>query len=240
MASVRPSSPVVAVISLVLLALGVTGCTGGSADEATDEGPTPAEVLADAKDTLDSTPGLRLSLTTDDLPQGVAGILGAEGVGTRAPAFEGDLTVSLSGQSVTVPVVAVDDVVYAQMPFTTGFSKVDPKAYGAPDPAQLLAPDSGFPALLTATDDLAAGDSVRGGSDNTEVLTEYTGTVSGQDMKSVIPSASGDRFDVAWQVTDDGELRQATLTGEFYPSTPSMTYTVDFTDYGTEQEITKP
>jgi lipoprotein LprG len=85
-----------------------------------------------------------------------------------------------------------------------------------------------------------AGDSVRGGSDNSEVLTEYTGTVSGQDMTSIIPSAAGDRFDVAWQVTDDGELRQATLTGEFYPSTPSMTYTVDFTDYGTEQEITKP
>lgn len=227
-------------VVVLMTALLVSGCTGGPADGSGEDAPSPEEVLAEAQETLNSTSGLRLNLATDSLPDGVAGILSAEGVSTAAPAFEGDLTVSLSGQSVTVPVVAVDGVVYAQLPFTKGFSEVDPREYGAPDPTQLLDPGSGFPALLTATEDLEAGDSVRGGSDNTEVLTEYTGTVTGDRMKAVIPSASGESFDVSWQVTEDGELRQAVLTGEFYPSSPPMTYTVDFSDYGTEQEITAP
>ncbi len=56
-------------------------------------------------------------------------------------------------------------------------------------------------------------------------------------MESVIPSSAGDSFDVEWQITDDGELRKATLTGVFYPQTEPMTYTVDFADYGTEKDI---
>jgi lipoprotein LprG len=59
-------------------------------------------------------------------------------------------------------------------------------------------------------------------------------------MKQVIPSASGDSFDVVYQVTDDGELRRADLTGVFYPDSAPMTYTVDFTDYGSTPTITAP
>ena len=39
---------------------------------------------------------------------------------------------------------------------------------------------------------------------------------------------------------DDGELREATFTGAFYPDSEDMTYTVTFEDYGTEKEITAP
>lgn len=130
-------------------------------------------------------------------------------------------------------------MVWAQLPFTQGFDKVDPAAYGAPDPARLLDPRTGFPALLTATRAPEKGESVRGGADNSEVLTEYTGAVPGDAVAQVIPSASG-TFDALWQVTDAGELRHAELTGVFYPGTEPMTYTVDFSEYGTEQEIAKP
>ena len=41
-------------------------------------------------------------------------------------------------------------------------------------------------------------------------------------------------------VRRDGELREATLTGVFYPRAEPMTYTVDFADYGTEKDITAP
>ncbi len=83
------------------------------------------------------------------------------------------------------------------------------------------------------------GDTVRGGEDNKEVLTEFTGTVPGDVVKNVIPSASGE-FDATYTVTSDGELREAVLTGVFYPDTEPMTYTLGFDDYGTEKEITAP
>ena len=41
---------------------------------------------------------------------------------------------------------------------------------------------------------------MRGGEDNKEVLTEYTGTVPGSAVANVIPSADGD-FDVTYSIT---------------------------------------
>ncbi|MDF1603178.1 LppX_LprAFG lipoprotein [Nocardioides sp. YIM 152315] len=219
-----------------LLALSLSACGGDDGGEADR---SPEEALAAAKQTLDDTSGVALTLSTDDLPDGVTGVEKAEGVGTHAPAFDGTITVVLSGQAFEVPVVAVDGKVHVQLPLTTGWQDIDPAEYGAPDPAQLMSPDAGFSSLLDATEDLEAGESVRGGEDNKEVLTEYTGTVSADVVKNVIPTATGD-FDATYTITDDGELRSADLTGVFYEDADSMTYTVTFDDYGTEQDITAP
>ncbi|GGO69344.1 LppX_LprAFG lipoprotein [Nocardioides deserti] len=227
-------------LGLVLTAALVAGCSGGDDDSTpVGEEQTPAEVMELAKTTFDETSGLSITLTTDDLPEGVTGIVDASGVGTHAPAFEGSITVVLLGQQVEVPVVAVDDKVYAQVPFTDGWQDIDPTEYGAPDPAGLMSPDAGFSALLPATTDLEEGESVRGGANNDEVLTEYTGTVPDTAVKNVIPSASGD-FDATYTITAEGELRSAVLTGIFYADSPEMTYTIGFDDYGTEQDITAP
>lgn len=234
MTSVPPSRVTSTVAGAVLL-LSLTACSDSDGGSDTP----PEDVLAAARTTLDETSGVHLTLETDDLPDGVTGVEAAEGIGTHAPAFEGTITVNLLGQSVEVPVIAVGDTVYAQLPFTTGYQDVDPTEYGAPDPAALITPDQGFSAVLGATEDLEEGESVRGGEDNKEVLTEYTGTVSGDAMTNVIPTASGD-FDVAYTITDDDELRSATFTGVFYPDSESMTYTVTFDDYGTEKDITAP
>ena len=220
-----------------LLALAVlAGCSdeGGGRENA-----APEDVLAAAKTTLDETSGVSVSLATSDLPDGVTGILAAEGVGTHAPAFEGTLTVPLAGNEFEVPVIAVDDTVYAQIPLTPGWSDVDPTEYGAPDPADLMSTEAGFSSLLTATEGVEEGESVRGGENNEEVLTEYTGTVPGGTVANVIPSAEGD-FDATYTISDEGELREAVLTGVFYPGTPSMTYTIGFSGYGSEPEISAP
>ena len=232
MTSLRTTALAVAAAALLL-----TGCSGD--DDTASSDSSPEQVLELAKETLDETSGVSISLTTDDLPTGVTGITAAEGTGTRAPAFEGSITVVLSGTEFKVPIVAVDDKVYAQIPLTPGWSDVDPGEYGAPDPAQLMSPEAGFSSLLPATDDLEEGDTVRGGPNNQEVLTEYTGTVPGDVVSNVIPGASGG-FDATYTINEDGELREAVLTGVFYPGTESMTYTLGFEDYGTEQDITAP
>lgn len=221
-----------------VLALSVAAC-GGSDDNGGGGDRTPEEALAAAKQTLDDTSGVELTLSTNDLPEGVTGVEKAAGVGTHAPAFEGKITVVLSGQAFEVPVVAVDEKVYVQLPLTTGWQDIDPAEYGAPDPARLMSPDAGFSSLLDATTDLEAGESVRGGEDNKEILTEYTGTVSGDVVENIIPTATGD-FDATYTITDDGELRSADLTGVFYEDSDPMTYTVTFDGYGTEKDITAP
>jgi LppX/LprAFG-like lipoprotein len=242
LARARTSGRLTVTVAALVLALPVlstlAACSGGES-KAQEEGRTPEDVLTEAATKLTETSGVDLTLSTVKLPDGVSGIAKAAGTITNAPAFDGSITVVFAGQTVDVPVIAVDDVVYAQLPFTPGWNKVNPKEYGAPDPSNLVGQD-GFAGLLEQTESPEAGESVRGGADNTEILTTYSGTVPGTAMKAIIPSSSGDSFDVEWQVADDGELRKATLTGVFYPRAEPMTYTVEFADYGTEKDITAP
>jgi len=231
------SKPALCASVAVVAALLLAGCSGD--EKSVSEGKTPDEVMELAATTLDETSGVSVTVDSEGLPDGMTVLKAADGVGTHAPAFDGTISVVLAGTDFNVPIVAVDDKVWAQIPLTPGWSDVDPADYGAPDPAQLMSPDTGFSSLLTATTDVEEGDTVRGGEDNKEVLTEFTGTVPGDVVKNVIPSASGE-FDATYTVTSDGELREAVLTGVFYPDTEPMTYTLGFDDYGTEKEITAP
>jgi lipoprotein LprG len=232
----------------VLGLVGLTACSdddggvsGNKTADADDDGEVSGqEALALAKKTFDETSGVSLTLETDDLPDGVDGLVSAEGVATHAPAFEGTATVSLSGSPFNIdPLVAVDGKVYAAIPGIPITQEIDPEEYGAPDPAALMDADNGFSSILTATDGVKQGDSVRGGDDNTEILTEYTGTVPGDVVENIIPSAEGD-FDVTYTVAENGELREAKLTGVFYPDADEMSYTVGIDDYGTKKDISKP
>ena len=222
----------------VALALALTACSSDDSGPQAEE-KSPEDVVAAAADTLTSTSGVQLTLSTDDLPEGIDALQKAEGVATDAPAFEGNLTVVLTGQAFGVPVIAVDDIVYVQIPLTPGWTDVDPAEYGAPDPAGFLSPDDGFAAILEAATGLEKGDSIRGGVDNNEILTTYSGSVAGEVVDRVIPGASGD-FDLTAQITDDDELREMSLTGVFYASSPANTYTVGFDDYGTTRDIQAP
>jgi lipoprotein LprG len=230
--SVRRWSWLVVVLGV---ALGATACGSKSASDIGD----PATVIKTAQQKLEDTPGVTLTLTTDDLPDGVQGVQGASGTVTDAPAFDGTLTAVISAGSFPVPIKAVDGKVYAKIPLTFGWSEVNPGDYGAPDPAQLISADQGIPAILAATTDVKKGDDVRGGKDNKEVLTTYTGTVPASAAAHLIPGASGS-FDATYGITPDCELRTASLTGAFYSGKPDMTYTMTVDDYGTSKDITAP
>jgi lipoprotein LprG len=219
---------------LALAGVLLSACGGG---DATDQ-RTPAERLAAAKTRLDETPGVRIDLATDILPQGVSGLISAQGVGTHAPAFQGGITVAYSGITADVDVVAVDEVVHAKLPFTTDFVPVDPSDYGAPDPAALMSTDGGLSSLLTAAQDVEAGDRVRDGE---AVLSSYTATVPGKAVAAVIPSASETAdFDATFSLTDSDQLTSVRLSGPFYPKAGDVTYTVKFSQYGVTKDIKAP
>ena len=219
---------------------GLSACTdddkGGSGD-----GADARKALEAAKRVLDDTSGVTIELSTKDLPSGVTGITAAEGTGVHPSAFEGTFKLSVSGLPADADVIAVDGKTYAKNALLLpDWAEIDPADYGAPDPAKLMDPDGGFSGLLSAAEDVKVGDSVRGGKDNKEVLTEYTGTISSDAVAALIPAAEGD-FSFTYTISDDDELREAVIKGAFYGKDEGdVTYTLSLDDYGTEKEITAP
>jgi lipoprotein LprG len=218
----------------VPLALLATACSGddGGGEEA------PEDVLAAAKATLDETSGVELELSTEALPKKVDGLVKATGVGTHAPAFEGDIDLVVNQLSLQVPVVAVDGTVYAKLPFTTKYAEVDPGDYGAPDPAQLMDTSTGISSWLTEATEIEEGDQVREGE---RVLTSYSGTLPGDVVVETIPTAdTSASFPVTFRIDDDDTLRSVDVSGPFYGKGEDVDYTLRITDYGVEKEITRP
>jgi lipoprotein LprG len=218
---------------------GLVAC-GGDDKDGGDKGD-PEKVLAAAKKNLDDTSGVKVTLSTKDLPNGVTGITSAEGTGVHPSAFEGTFKLSVSGLPADADVIAVGGKTYAKNSLLLpDWTEIDPAKYGAPDPAKLMDPDGGFSGLLSAAEEVKEGDSVRGGKDNKEILTEYTGTISSDAVSALIPAAEGD-FTFTYTISDDDQLRQAVLEGAFYGKDHGdMTYTLTLDDYGTQKDIKAP
>jgi lipoprotein LprG len=236
-------------LSATLLVLSVTACSGDEGAASNEKADTdesgeasPEEVMAYAKKLLDETSGVEISLSTDDEPDRDAFLKSATGtIVADPPAFEGSAEGRYMGFDASdITIVSVDGDFYVDLPIR-GFQKLDPAELCAPDPAELLDPDSGVSSVLTSAEDLEQGDSERGGPDNAEVLTVYTGTVPGDAIANVLPCAPGDSFDAKLTINEDGYLRAAEVTGEFFKGdTGEITYTIDVEDYDVEKDIAKP
>lgn len=226
----------------VLLAavLVLTGCTGGSDSPETEGGDTGKlqARLDTAKETLDAAETINISLATKSLPDGITGLLSATGKGNHSPAFTGKVDVVTGGASLGADVVAVDGKVWAKTGFLPDFTEIDPKDLKAPDPAALVSADRGISQLLVKTTKLSDGGQSRDGKD---VLTTIKGTLPGDVVSTIIPSAADDQtFGVTYRLDDDDELRDATLSGAFYPEGGKVTYTVTLSTSDTPVSITKP
>lgn len=220
--------------------LTLTACSGQDDEK---DAPEPDTAMADAKKALDETSGVEIKLTAEDLPDGVSGVVltGADGVAIHPHSFQGEISGSMAGITQDGEVTAIDGKVWIDMPILgPGYEEVDPSEFGAPDPGQLIETEGGLSDLLVKTEDLEKGDQSRGGSNNDEVLNEYTGTLDGELVKVLIPIAADDTFDVTYQITSDSELRSMSVTGEFYEGTDEMTYVIEFDNYGAEADITEP
>lgn len=226
----------------VLLATGLllTGCSGSSGSDGGDgDGGTQlAARLASAKTSLDDAETISISLRTKSLPDGVTGLLSATGQGNHSPAFTGKVTVVTGGASVQADVIATGGKLYAKNSILPDYTPIDPASLKAPDPAALLATDGGISQILVSTEGLKEAGQSRDGKD---VLTTVKGTLPGTLVKTIIPSADGSStFTVTYRLTDDDELRDATLSGPFYPGAGSVTYTVGVTTSDTPVTVTAP
>lgn len=223
-----------------VLSLSVVGCSGDDSSPAPDEDASPEEVLAGAKAVLDATSGVELSLTTEDSRPDGDFLRSAEGVITDAPAFQGTAGGRFLGfDAEDIEVRSVDGDFYVQAPIV-GWDTYDPATLCAPDPATLLDPDTGVSSVLVAATDVVAGEQRRDADDNAVVVTPYTATVPGETVAGILPCAPGESFDAELTIDDDGRLRAAELTGEFFSGGGEITYTIAVTAYDVTQEITAP
>lgn len=216
----------------------MTGAVAGcSSEPAQPAEPEPAQQLASAQQRAEAATSVHLSLTSRDVPPEAIGVLGADGWGTRAPAFKGTFKARLRGVEGDVEVVAVDGAVWLKLPFAPALVQTDLATFGAPDPAGLFAPGTGIASLLPATNNPVRGEPVRVGA---EVLTTISGTVPGQRIRDLLRTGeAGQPFEVRYGLTEAGDLRTATVTGPFFPGSRS-TYEVVLDRYGEPVDIRRP
>lgn len=229
MRSRRAARLVPALVAAVVLA----GCGGGGSDE------SPEELLARAKTTLDESSSAHFVLTSENAPTSGTWLVGGEGDIARPASFEGTLQVLALGSTADLEVVSVDGTVYAQLPFTSGFSVVDPAEFGFGDPGALLDPDTGISQLLAGAEDAELGEERRVDG---EVVREVTAQIPGELVQQVLTSEDPStpvqaRFAIA---PESGELRRAELTGPFFSADDEATYIVELSDFGADVEISAP
>lgn len=201
----------------------LAGCGGGSDDKKADTTELQKRLSA-ARTVIDEAETVDVSLAAKSLPDGVTGLLSATGQGNHSPAFKGKVKVVTGGSTLSADVVSAEGTLKAKTSFSPLFLKIDPASLGAPDPAALLDAENGVTQILDKTEGLEQGEKSRDGSD---VLTTIDGTLPGSVVKAIIPSADEAKsFNVSYRLTEDDVLRDATLTGPFYPGGDNVTYTV--------------
>lgn len=199
----------------------------------------PAQVLRDAKQSIDSTPGLHFTLTSANVTGTGPLLTGGEGDARRPDSFAGSLSVVDSGFTVTVNVVSTGGVFYAQTPLSTGYSKTDPSAYGFGDPAQLLDPSHGLSSLLAACTGATLHDADRLSG---EQLDEVGCAIPGALVAKLLTSADASQPVQATIGVDVSthQPRRVTLVGPFFSKTHPSTFTVVLDKFGENVSITPP
>ena len=222
-------------LALALLAVpGLSACSGGESDT-----ESAADLLAHAKRTLDQTESLHFVLESEGAPDTGTELVGGEGDIARPASFEGTLQVLALGSTLDLAVVSVDGTVYAQLPFTSGYSVVDPAQFGFGDPGALIDPETGISQLLSEAEDAELGEERRVDG---EVVREVTADLPGDLVEQLLTSEDPSRpvqarFSIA---VDSGELLRAELTGPFFSAEDDATYTLELSDFGADVEITAP
>ena len=214
----------------------LVACGGSNAPAAKDQ--SPQAVLAAAKQKFDDAKSVHLALTTADKPTKGDAVLGADGTLTQQPAFQGKVTVVLGGFNAEVPVISVGGKVYAKLPLTPKYVSIDPSEYSSPDPADFADPAKGISALLLKLQGAKKTGQKRNGN---QVLTTYTGTLSGDLVQPIIPSASpAGSYRTTVGIDQDGRIATLSISGGFFEHNGDVTYDLVFDNYDKSVTVTAP
>lgn len=221
----------VVAVAAVVAAVTLAACGGPSSD--------PATLLRQAKQVVDNAPSAHFALTSSPVTGSGPFITGGSGDMKRPNSFTGSLSVDFSGLSLSIQVVAIGGVFYAQLPTSTSFQKTDPTAYGFGDPSTFLDPNHGLSNLLTICTQPSLGSDDR---NNGEELHEVNCSLPGTAVASLLTDAAPSQpvsatFGIA---AATNQLRKVVLTGPFYMGAGTTTFTLIIDGYGKSVTITPP
>lgn len=234
--SPRPA-PLVSAVLAALVGIGfLTACGPEKKPEVSRD--VLLERLTAARAKIDKAETIKLSLSAKTLPDGVSGLLSATGTGNHSPAFQGTVKVITGGATISAEVVAAEGQLVAKPSFSPIYLTVDPATLKAPNPASLFDATTGVSQFLVETKNLKEAGKSRDGKD---VLTTITGTLSGGVVRALMPSADTTAsFSVTYRLTDDNTLRDASISGPFYPEVADVTYDLALTTSREPVTITLP
>lgn len=223
---------------------GLSACSSGADSRSPDKEkvtsskpPTPMDRLKAAKKKMDATDGMHLELSSKGVPETASGVTKGSGDGGPRPEFKGNLTARVAQVEADVPIVAIEDKVWAKLPIWPEMRRMNPEEYGAPNPAVLFSRDKGISSLLPKTKKAKFGAERRDGGDVVRVI---TGELAGQDVFGVLalgnPSLT---YDVTYLITEGDELRSAAVRGVFF-NDATTTYTLRLDDYGKKIDVKPP
>lgn len=218
-------------------AVGLTGCTSsGGGKEASDPAQTPTQLLAKARDTMNTTSGVHVDLVASGIPNSANAVLSAKGDATPAtPAWKGNVDLRYNGTNLQVPVTAIKSDMWAQI-FGT-MQKIDPKQYKVPNPAGFFDKETGLGSLLSKVQGAKFGDKKRSGK---SIVQTVTGTIPASHVHSVfsIGGTTGN-YDLTFGVDDDDQLVTMNIKGPFYANA-TVSYDATFDSYGQTVDIKAP
>jgi len=234
--------PRLRVAATALASLALAACSGGGSSPGPSTSTAPpdaAALLATARQKLDAAPSAHFTLSSADVPAQGTALIGGVGDAARPDRFKGDLDVRVAGAQVRVAVVSIGGTVYAKLPLTNSFGKVDPAQIGISDPGLLLSPESGVTQLLAKAREPRLGGTTRLFA---EVLQEVRAEIPGEVVDQILASAdpATPMTGVFGIVQGSGELRRATLTGPFTAKGTNSTYTIVLEKYGAQVDISAP
>jgi lipoprotein LprG len=222
--------------AVLALAFPLAAC--GGSDEPSPSGASVNDALARAKKNFDDASSVHLVLATQSKPTSGDAVLGADGTLTRQPAFKGTVKVVLSGFTAEVPIVSVDGKVWAKLPLTSSYAPINPSEYGAPDPADFADADKGISGLLLKMEGVKEAGEERNGS---QVLTRYSGTLAGNFVAPIIPSADDNGvYETVIGIDQKGRIITLDVTGDFFSGAGDETYERAFDDYDKSVKISAP
>ena len=197
-------------------------------------------MLTKAKTLLDGTGSAHFTLSSSGArSDSSVTLLGGNGDIQRPDAFHGTLNIVIAGFTTSVAAVSSRGTFYIQNPLDQQFESADPSMYGFADPGRLMDTKTGLSSLmLKCTDVSERGDDRTSG----ELLHELACTLPGSAVQALLTDAAPDQPVSATVgiAAGSGQLRRVVLTGPFYSSTTSTTFTLVIDKYGENVTITPP